>query len=464
LTSVVELRALRLGHPALLVLPVLLAACSSARPPAAVPALPWAPRLYLCLRVAEPPDIDGRLDDAAWRKAEWTADFVDIEGALKPRPRYRTRVKMVWDDRHLYVAAELEDPHVWATLEKRDSVVYQDNDFELFADPDADTHHYFELEINALGTEWDLLLEKPYRDGGPARTAWTMRGLRTAVHVDGTLNDPRDIDRGWRVEIAVPWSALERATPRPGERWRMNFSRVQWRALVKNKRYVKVVDKSRPESEQCDNWVWSPQGLVNMHFPERWGIVQFGTRPDEKVVLLEEDRARIHLYGIYYRQRRWKREKGTYFSGPDITATRDAFEATVTLRDGRRLAIREDGRTWWQKGSDLAGSDRCATCHEQEARFRRYGAHRTVDCERCHGPGAEHARADGRARLTTSLEGADLCLSCHKQGADPSSGAVSAIESFEDHLRTLERDHRIKLDRRKSGTACVYCHDPHLLE
>jgi hypothetical protein len=100
--------------------------------------------------------------------------------------------------------------------------------------------------------------------------------------------------------------------------------------------------------EQGDNWVWSPQGLVSMHYPERWGIVQFGTRPTEEVVLLEEDRARIHLYGIYYRQRRWKQKKRTYFSGPDITATRDSFEATVTLRDGRTLAIREDGLTWWR--------------------------------------------------------------------------------------------------------------------
>ena len=24
-----------------------------------------------------------------------------------------------------------------------------------------------------------------------------------------------------------------------------------------------------------DNWVWSPQGLVDMHVPERWGVVQF---------------------------------------------------------------------------------------------------------------------------------------------------------------------------------------------
>ena len=116
------------------------------------------------------------------------------------------------------------------------------------------------------------------------------------------------------------------------------------------------------------------------------------------------------------------------------------------------------------EASDFAGSDGCATCHEQEARFSRYGAHRTVECERCHGSGAEHAGADPGSRRRLRLGDVDLCLSCHKQGADASSGVVSTIGSFEDHLTELERDHRIRFDRQKSGADCVYCHDPHLLE
>jgi hypothetical protein len=122
------------------------------------------------------------------------------------------------------------------------------------------------------------------------------------------------------------------------------------------------------------------------------------------------------------------------------------------------------GRPLGPEGSDLAGNVRCATCHEQESRYCRYGAHRTLECERCHGPGEKHARADSSSRPEMSLGDANLCMSCHKQGADPSSNVVSRIGSFEDHLRKLERDHRIKLDRQKSGTDCVYCHDPHLLE
>lgn len=112
----------------------------------------------------------------------------------------------------------------------------------------------------------------------------------------------------------------------------------------------------------------------------------------------------------------------------------------------------------------LAGSEACATCHEEEARYSRYGAHRAVECERCHGPGGDHARTDTVSRPRMSLGDVGLCLSCHREGAVPSSGEVSTIRSFEDHLEALERDHRIRLDRRKVGTDCVYCHDPHLLE
>ncbi len=236
-----------------------------------------APNRYTCARAAKPVQIDGRLDDAAWEAAPWTADFLDIEGAAKPRPRFRTRAKMLWDDEYLYIGAELEEPHVWATLTKHDSVIFRDNDFEVFLNPSGDGRNYFEFEINALNTSWDLFLAKPYREGGKADDSWEIPGLKTAVAVRGTVNNPRDRDQGWTVEIAIPWGAFgSRAPvkrPAPGETWRMNFSRVEWQIDTSDGTYRKV-----PETKE-DNWVWSPQGLINMHVPDRWGFVTFASGP-----------------------------------------------------------------------------------------------------------------------------------------------------------------------------------------
>ena len=81
-------------------------------------AAPFAPRRYVAYRSASPPAIDGRLDEPAWAAAAWTDAFVDIEGDRRPRPRFATRAKMLWDDEYFYVAAELEEPHVWATLDR----------------------------------------------------------------------------------------------------------------------------------------------------------------------------------------------------------------------------------------------------------------------------------------------------------------------------------------------------------
>ena len=100
------------------------------------------PRHYACYRTLTPLHIDGDLTKPAWELAAWTEDFVDIEGSARPSPKFRTRAKMLWDDRNFYIAAEIEEPHVWGTLTEHDSLIFHDNDFEVFIDPDGDNHDY----------------------------------------------------------------------------------------------------------------------------------------------------------------------------------------------------------------------------------------------------------------------------------------------------------------------------------
>jgi hypothetical protein len=269
------------------------------------------PKTYVCPRAIGPARIDGDVTKQFWSATSWTTPFVDILGDSGPQPRYETRVKMLWDDEHLYIAAQLEEPHVWGTLTERDSVIFHDNDFEVFIDPDGDNHLYAELEINALNTVWDLLLVRPYRDGGPAINGWDIKGLQTAVQVQGTLNDPSDVDVGWSAEIALPFKALKEISavscpPAVGHQWRINFSRVQWEHDVVAGKYRKVPDK--PEA----NWVWSPQPAVDMHRPEAWGILQFGNTAADTELLYPGLEEREALMSLYYAQREYRKRNGSY--------------------------------------------------------------------------------------------------------------------------------------------------------
>lgn len=220
---------------------------------------------YVCYRTAQKLKIDGKLNESSWEKAVSTSPFVDISGEGFAKPLYNTSAKMLWDDKYFYVGATLLEKDIKAKLTQRDTIIYHDNDFEVFLDPDGDGHNYFEIETNARGVIFDLMLDKPYRSGGNFMVQWDCPGLQVAIHCSGTLNNPKDEDKQWTVEMAIPHKALTVNFNNPlqaGKTWRVNFSRVQW---------LKAND---PE----ENWVWMPTGKVDMHMPDRWGFVYFSDK------------------------------------------------------------------------------------------------------------------------------------------------------------------------------------------
>ena len=238
------------------------------------------PKKYTCYQTDEKILIDGKLENA-WENAPYTSLFVDIEGDKKPLPYQHTRAKMLWDQTHLYIAAVIEEEHIWAYQTKKDQIVYLENDFEVFIDPDGDTENYYELEINAANNIFDLFLPKTYRNGGRAKLDWDIDGLQSAVSIDGTLNDASDKDKQWILEIAIPFKSLSTTDvpaiqPVAGDAWRINFSRVNWRHEVdENGKYSRKRDPETKKLMPEYNWVWSPQGVINMHFPEYWGYLHF---------------------------------------------------------------------------------------------------------------------------------------------------------------------------------------------
>ena len=130
-----------------------------------------APRQYVARRLAtdsSPLTIDGNLEKPEWAEVEWSVPFGDIRGVAdapkeaQPTGKQQTRMKMRWDDEYLYVAAHLEsDFPVHASFTKHNEPIFtEDSDFEVFVDPGGTTHAYKELEVNALNTVWNLMLNR----------------------------------------------------------------------------------------------------------------------------------------------------------------------------------------------------------------------------------------------------------------------------------------------------------------
>ncbi|AXP81459.1 hypothetical protein CJ739_2386 [Mariniflexile rhizosphaerae] len=272
------------------------------------------PQSYTAYKTAGTIVIDGDDSDNAWNKAAWTPLFVDIEG--EKVPKYSTKVKMLWDNQYYYILAKIDEPHVWGYLKQRDTIIFYNNDFEVFIDPDGDTHNYYELEINALNTVWDLFISKPYReDDHVVLNDWTLTGLKSAVKVNGTINNPTDIDQGWILEIAIPWAAYKTSyydqNVPENKFWRVNFSRVNWQHAVSNGKYMRKKDNKGDFLPEY-NWVWSPMGVINMHEPEKWGYVYFSSKETAEGATFSmppDEKLKWELYSIYRAQK--KRETNT---------------------------------------------------------------------------------------------------------------------------------------------------------
>ncbi len=253
-------------------------------------------KAYTAQRTAGPITVDGKLDEPSWRNATPSPRFVDI---LTGGPViHDTRAAVLWDENYLYVSYRVEEPLVHAKFTNHNDFIYQDNDVEFFV---AGSDAYYEFEINAFNTCYEVffawndtfkksgLAKHPEFDGAElvpfngvgftnhprggrvGNFAHAMPGLKTAVHVDGTVNDDSDRDRGWTVELALPWKSLKwlatdgRALPpKNGDVWRMDFSRFN-------------TYKEAPPAQDSGGWFWTRHGIWDSHIPECFAHVTFST-------------------------------------------------------------------------------------------------------------------------------------------------------------------------------------------
>lgn len=250
--------------------------------------------------------IDGNLDKPAWQQAVKSGRFVDmVTGAPG---WYDTRAAVLWDNDYLYFGIWVEEPFVRATQKQRDALIFLDNDVEVFIDG-GDC--YYELELNAFNTlyevffiwrdayrrggrfdvpEFDLYHPKTLSFGGDydrsgnsfwwgrhprgirwAFLDWDMPGLQTAVKINGQINNDAVRDKGWQVEIAIPWQSMHwlangrSLPPAEGDTWRVFVGRFQ------------KLESSGTELQPHPAWAWNKHGVYDTHLPECFTYLHFTT-------------------------------------------------------------------------------------------------------------------------------------------------------------------------------------------
>jgi len=171
--------------------------------------------------------VDGKLSEPVWRRARWTPWWRKPSG--KPGKAPKTRAKFAWDDTHLYIAIYCEDTDAWSKFTARDSNTWEQEVVEVFIDADGDKRDYLELQVTPANVVFDAKFTKHRSDLKVAR-AWNMKGFKTAVFVDGTVNQRNDVDKSWTVEMAIPLAEVPGAKLpiKHGATWRANLFRFDW--------------------------------------------------------------------------------------------------------------------------------------------------------------------------------------------------------------------------------------------
>ncbi len=216
---------------------------------------------YVCRRTEEAITVDGRLAERTWSRVDPVGGFLLADGSGEPQ--LPTEVRACWDKRNLYLAFVAIDTDIWGKMRERDDPIYEEEVVEVFLCSGGDVTRYYEFEFSPHNVVFDAKIECPEsgdRSRMKADVGWDCEGLQSAVAVVGTLDDARDVDERWTVEVALPFSQIGRdgRAPVEGVRWRMNLYRI---------------DRGGEGEFSC----WSPTlaDPPNFHVPARFGHLMF---------------------------------------------------------------------------------------------------------------------------------------------------------------------------------------------
>ncbi|MDX1462422.1 MAG: DUF5916 domain-containing protein [Marinirhabdus sp.] len=233
-----------------------------------------------------PPRIDGIIDESSWGLVEWTTDYVEFEPDNGTAPTEQTKMKILYDDKNLYVAFKCyqKDP---ATIERR---MGRRDDFpgdwvEINIDSYGDDRTGFSFTASASGVKGDEFIS----NNGNFDPSWNpIWYLRTAIDSDG-----------WTAEMRIPLSQL-----------RFSNAEEQVWGIQSTRRYFKNEERSTWQPLPAN-----PPGWVS-EFGELRGIK--GIKPQKQLEIQPYTVAQLDTY---------EEEEGNPFrdgNDPKITGGLDA--------------------------------------------------------------------------------------------------------------------------------------------
>ncbi len=195
-------------------------------------ASPRGARRVSAAKAAQPPVLDGVLDEAAWQQASPATDFVQTEPTEGQAASERTEVRVLYDDQAIYIGVVCYDSDpskIVTTDSRRDSALNGQDSFQLIVDTYHDKQNGFIFGTTPIGLQYDAQVrnEGETQSGGAPQLGRTNTGSGGGLNVnwDGSWDvKTRVSETGWIAEFMIPLRTLRYGPP--PQTWGLNFSRT----------------------------------------------------------------------------------------------------------------------------------------------------------------------------------------------------------------------------------------------
>ena len=219
---------------------------------------PVVDKKVVCRWAASAPTIDGKLDEHVWKSAVVIERFPAFWSNKESGKGMRAR--LLWDKDALYFAGTMTDSEIKSIGTKRNDRLWEGDVFELFFKPFDDRPEYYEFQVNPKS----VILELPFAMRGEdfdKVAALPASGYKAVARVDGTVDRPSDVDRGWSVEGRIPWEAFAKTGGRPeaGASWKFAICRFDY----------------GPEGTKSVEMSSAPLRRFSFHRYEDYGVLRF---------------------------------------------------------------------------------------------------------------------------------------------------------------------------------------------